>query len=168
MIGNDIVDLEFAKTQSNCKRKGYLDKIFSKNEQLLILNSENPDETIWNLWSRKEASYKIYNRITGNRIYNPIQFECFDLDKPIGTVKFKDVFYYTKTEINTHFVHTISVLNTNDFERISYQNLNSEIIKINGIPFLKNNDKNKLNPVSISNHGRFEEIVSLPQPQSTF
>ena len=157
MIGNDIVDLELAKEQSNWKRKGYLDKIFTKNEQLLILNSENPDETVWNLWSRKEASYKIHNRMTGNRIYNPIQFECLDSGQSIGTVKFQDVFYFTKTEINSHFVHTISVLNLEDFKRISYINRNSEIIKIKGIPFLKN----EYNPVSISNHGRFEKIVSL-------
>jgi hypothetical protein len=133
------------------------DKIFTKNEQLFILNSENSDQMVWNLWSRKEAVYKIYNRISGIRIYNPIQFECLDSGQSIGTVKFQDVFYYTKTEINTHFVHTISVLNLEDFDKISYQNRNSEIIKINGIPFFKN----ELNPVSISNHGKFEKIVRL-------
>ncbi len=157
MIGNDIVDLELAKRQSNWKRKGYLDKIFTKNEQLLILNSENSDQMVWNLWSRKEAAYKIYNRISGIRTYNPVQFECLDLGQSIGTLKFQDVFYYTKTEINSYFLHTISVLNLNDFERISYQNRNTEIIKMNGIPFLKNDS----NPVSISNHGRFEKIVCL-------
>lgn len=157
MIGNDIVDLELATTQSNWKRKGYLDKIFTKNEQLLILNSENPDKTVWSLWSSKEAAYKIYNRINGIRIYNPLQFECFDSDQLIGTVRFQDVFYYTKTEINSLYIHTISVLNVNDLNRITYENRNSEIIKMNGIPFLKN----ELNPISISNHGRFEKIVCL-------
>ena len=168
MIGNDIVDLELAKTQSNWKRKGYLDKIFTKNEQLHILSSENPDETVWNLWSRKEASYKIYNRITENRIYNPIQFECFDFEHLIGKVKNNGVFYFTKTEINSLYIHTISVLNINDFEKISYQNRNSDIIKMNGIPYLKNPSKKILNAISISNHGRFEKTVSLFQTQSTF
>lgn len=161
MIGNDIVDLKLAQIQSNWKRKGYLDKIFTKNEQLFILNSENPDVMIWNLWSRKEASYKIYNRITGNRIYNPIQFECFDSEQSIGTVKNNGVFYFTKTEINSLYVHTISVLNLDDFKSVTYENRNSKIIKINGIPFLKNNDKKMPIPISISNHGKFEKIVSL-------
>lgn len=161
MIGNDIVDLELAQIQSNWKRKGYLDKIFTKNEQLFILNSENPDVTVWILWSRKEASYKIYNRITGNRIYNPIQFECFDSEQSIGTVKNNGVFYFTKTEINSLYVHTISVLNLDDFKSVTYENRNSKIIKINGIPFLKNNDKKMPIPISISNHGKFEKIVSL-------
>jgi phosphopantetheinyl transferase (holo-ACP synthase) len=161
MIGNDIVDLELAQTQSNWKRKGYLDKIFTKNEQLLILKSDNQEGTVWKLWSRKEACYKIYNRISGNRIYNPIQFECFNSDQSIGIVKNKGVAYFTKTEINSLYVHTISVLNIYDFERISFENRSSEIIKINGIPFLKNTHNKTLNPVSISNHGRFEKIVSL-------
>lgn len=168
MIGNDIVDLELALKESNWKRKGYLDKIFTKNEQLQILNSENPDQTVWNLWSRKEASYKIYNRISGNRIYNPIQFECFEAEQSIETVKNKGAVYFTKTEINSHFIHTISVVNLDDFKKIKYESRNSEIIKINGIPFLKNHDKKVLNPISISNHGRFEKIVSLLQSQSTF
>ena len=72
MIGNDIVDLELARKESNWKRKGFLDKIFAKNEQLLIFNAENPDTMVWNLWSRKEAAYKIYNRQTQIRGYFPL------------------------------------------------------------------------------------------------
>ena len=168
MIGNDIVDLESALTESNWKRKGYLDKIFTKNEQLLILKSNYPDIMVWNLWSKKEASYKIYNRITGNRIYNPLQFECFDSEQSIGIVKNNGVSYYTRTEINSLYIHTISVLNLDDFKKIRFEDRNSEIIKINGIPFLKYTDKKVLNPISISNHGRFEKIVSLLQTQPTF
>ena len=78
MIGNDIVDLNLAKTQSNWKRKGYLDKIFTENEQNLIFESENPTAKVWNLWSRKEAAYKIYNRSTNIRVFNPKKFDCFD------------------------------------------------------------------------------------------
>ena len=51
MIGNDIVDLQLAKTESNWQRKGFLDKIFTINEQLIIKNSKNPEITIWNLFN---------------------------------------------------------------------------------------------------------------------
>jgi phosphopantetheinyl transferase (holo-ACP synthase) len=168
MIGNDIVDLELALKESNWKRKGFLDKIFTKNEQLLILKSDCPNTMVWNLWSRKEASYKIYNRITRNRIYNPIQFECFDFDESYGIVENNGSIYFTKTESNSKLIHTVSVLNLADFDKIKYEKRNSEIIKINGIPFLRNSVKNELNPISISNHGRFEKIVSLLQSQPTF
>ncbi len=160
MIGNDIVDLALALKDSNWKRKGYLDKIFTKNEQLLIIKSDNPENTVWNLWSRKEAAYKIFNRNTGIRIYNPIQFECFETDKSIGKVMCNGVLYYTKTDINLDYIHTVSVLNSTDFESIKLLNRNIKIVKIDGIPFLKGNNK-KINPISISNHGRFEKIVSL-------
>jgi phosphopantetheinyl transferase (holo-ACP synthase) len=62
MIGNDIVDLSLAPKESNWKRKGFLDKIFTKNEQLRIIKSDNPENMVWNLWTRKEAAYKIFNR----------------------------------------------------------------------------------------------------------
>jgi phosphopantetheinyl transferase (holo-ACP synthase) len=161
MIGNDIVDLAFALKKSNWKRKGYLDKIFTKNEQLLIGLSDNPENMVWNLWSRKEAAYKIFNRNTGIRIYNPIQFECFNTDKSIGIVMNNGVFYYTKTEINLDYIHTVSVLNRIDFESIKLLNRTNKIIKVKGIPFLKGVNKKVLSPISISNHGNFEKIVSL-------
>jgi phosphopantetheinyl transferase (holo-ACP synthase) len=161
MIGNDSVDLALALKESNWKRKGYLDKIFTINEQLLIIKSDYPENWVWNLWSRKEAAYKIFNRNTGVRIYNPIQFECFDTDKSIGKVINKGILYYTKTEINGDYIHTVSVLNRTDFESIKILNRSNEIIKIEGFPFLKNDIKKVLHPISISNHGKFEKIVSL-------
>ena len=161
MIGNDIVDLAFALKKSNWKRKGYLDKIFTNHEQLLIIKSDNPENMVWNLWSRKEAAYKIFNRNTGVRIYNPIQFECFNTDKSIGIVMNNGVFYYTKTEINLDYIHTVSVLNRIDFESIKLLNRTNKVIKVKGIPFLKGVNEKVLSPISISNHGRFEKIVSL-------
>ncbi len=161
MIGNDIVDLALALKESNWKRKGYLAKIFTKLEQLLIIKSENPDNMVWNLWSRKEAAYKIFNRNTEVKIYNPIQFKCYDTYKSIGKVMNNGVVYYTKTEINLDYIHTVSVLNITDFESIKLLNRTNEIIKIEGIPYLKVANNKEMNPISISNHGRFEKIVSL-------
>jgi phosphopantetheinyl transferase (holo-ACP synthase) len=63
VIGNDIVDLALARKESNWKRPG-LNKIFTTKEQLLISSAENPNTMVWNLWSRKRAAYKIYNRAT--------------------------------------------------------------------------------------------------------
>jgi phosphopantetheinyl transferase (holo-ACP synthase) len=36
VIGNDIVDLALARKESNWKRPGYLNKIFTTKEQLLF------------------------------------------------------------------------------------------------------------------------------------
>ena len=60
MIGNDIVDLKLASIQSNWQRKGFLNKVFTKKEQTLILNASNSFEMVWLLWSIKESAYKVY------------------------------------------------------------------------------------------------------------
>ena len=39
-IGNDIVDLNLAKTESNWQRKGFLEKQFTQKEQEEILTQK--------------------------------------------------------------------------------------------------------------------------------
>lgn len=160
MIGNDIVDLVLAKKESNWKRKGFVDKIFTPQEQLLIKSSVNQENTIWNLWSRKEAAYKIYNRQTGIRKYNPIQFECFDLNLEIGKVVFEDLVFYTKTEITREYIYTIAVSDIWNFNKIQTFDDAAIIQKQNGIPFYINENQ-IINPISKTNHGRFERIISI-------
>lgn len=157
MIGNDIIDLALAKVQSNWKRKGYLDKIFTTQEQLVIFNSDNPESMVWNLWSRKEAAYKIFNRQTGIRAYNPIQFECFGSKEIIGRVHAFDIVYFSKTEITTEYIHTICVTDKADFDALIELFSPEEIVKINGLP----HNKTTLKPASKSNHGRFERLITL-------
>lgn len=163
MIGNDIVDLALAQKESNWKRIGFLNKIFTKQEQKKILASENKEVTIWNLWSRKEATYKIYNRETGIRAYIPLQIDCFDLEIVneiiLGKVICNNFIYYTKTEITSDFIHTIAVSNIELFDAIYFLD-NSTLVKKNkGIPYIINNKSTK-NPVSISHHGQFQKIIS--------
>jgi phosphopantetheinyl transferase (holo-ACP synthase) len=160
MIGNDVVDLNLAGKESNWQRKGFLSKIFTKNEQTLIQNSENQEIAVWNLWSRKEAAYKIWNRETGIRKFNPIQFECFDLESETGKVQFKNTIYFTKTEILTDYIHTIAVLNKEIFNNIKFIKKLITIEKKKGIPFYVNENQ-KIKPVSKSHHGRFESIITI-------
>jgi len=59
MIGNDIIDIAEAKEKSNWQRKGFFKKIFTKEEQSFILNSNNSELMVWLFWSMKESSYKV-------------------------------------------------------------------------------------------------------------
>ena len=165
MIGNDIVDLALARKESNWKRKGFLDKIFSQNEQLLISNAANPEIMVWNLWSRKEAAYKIYNQKTQIRGYFPLQLECFDLEFingiHFGKVAIKGKVYFTKTEITTEFINTIAAENVNDFGKIKVLENRKDIKKNDGIPSYLDKENSIQKSVSISHHGRFEQIISL-------
>lgn len=157
MIGNDIVDLALAKKESNWKRKGYLDKIFTLKEQLLISTAENPEIMVWNLWSRKEAVYKIYNRQTGLRAFIPLKLECSQVDLEIGIVTCNGETYFTKTEITNQYVNTVAVLKKSDFNNISVLDNDTKVTKLNGIPFIASDNK----IVSISHHGNFKQMVTL-------
>ncbi|PWA05939.1 4'-phosphopantetheinyl transferase family protein [Flavobacterium psychrotolerans] len=157
MIGNDIVDLALSRKESNWKRKGFFEKIFSEKEQVLILNSENPEIMVWNLWTRKEAAYKIYNRQTGIRGFFPLQLECQDITNEIGKVICKGNCYFTKTKITSKYIQTIALVCEEDFERVVVLDNNTKIKKYNGIPFIAPNGKQ----VSISHHGLYKQIVTL-------
>ncbi|WP_445452402.1 4'-phosphopantetheinyl transferase family protein [Flavobacterium sp. 25HG05S-40] len=163
MIGNDVIDLALAQKESNWKRKGFLNKIFTAKEQDLILKSENPEITVWNLWSRKEAAYKIYNRQTKIRAFIPIQLECFDLNVQDGIVFGKvicyDKTYFTQTRITSEYVETVAVINSADFDKVKYLKSTENIIKIDGIPSYQDSENNVMQPASISHHGRFKRIV---------
>ena len=158
-IGNDIVDLKVAKIQSNWKRTGYLNKIFTQKEQKFISESENQNETVWHLWSRKEAVYKIIIQKGGIRGYYPIKIECLNLDLNNGVVCFKNQYFYTKTTVLNDAIYSIAVENKNHFNRLYEIKEANCIEKINGLPYVKIGQKYQL--ASKTHHGRFEKIISL-------
>jgi phosphopantetheinyl transferase (holo-ACP synthase) len=161
MIGNDIVDLETARQESNWKRKGYLDKIFTPEEQFLILNSDKPEIMVWNLWSRKEAAYKIYNRETKISGYFPNKLVCFYESASFGTVIINDTLYYTETIITANCIDTVAVAKKNDLNRISVLDIETKIHKDLGLPYIIDAVTKSIIPVSVSHHGRFIKSVRI-------
>ena len=107
-IGNDIVDLKLAETESNWQRKGFLEKQFTQKEQEEILNSEHPFLKVWLFWSMKEAAYKCYTQRVEKRFFAPQKFECRLFSKEEGLVVYEDTTFYTTTSCNTLYMHTIA------------------------------------------------------------
>ena len=159
MIGNDIVDLKLAALESNWQRKGYLDKIFTNLEQQFILKSDNQNELIWMLWSRKEAVYKILIQQGIKKGFYPKKIECLDINSKNGKVFFDKNIYYTKTSLSINYIHSIAVLHQSNLIKIKQSAWSENCVKINSIPYLKIN--NKLQNISKSHHGRFEKVVRL-------
>lgn len=154
MIGNDIVDLELAKIESNWRRPGYLNKIFTSFEQKLINEAENPTLMVWLLWSMKEASYKIYATKTGTRSFAPTQLACESLNlktsQAEGTINIKNELYYTKSEIKTCYIHSLSASKLNDLPKIStaiYTNPNWLI------------NYKSTSPKCVSHHGKYLALI---------
>lgn len=157
MIGNDIIDLALAHKQSNWQRRGWLEKLFTSTEQQLILNTTDTEMMLWNLWSRKEAAYKIYQRETRIRAFNPKAFSCVLTGIDPGKVLVEDRSYCVRTIVNTDYIYSEAVANQSDFDKIA--EIDSLLIDKDeyGIPFGKISN----NPVSITHHGRFEKRIQL-------
>lgn len=164
MIGNDIVDLMQSRRESNWQRKGFLEKVFTDDEQLLIANYPEPEIMVWLLWSMKEAAYKIYNRQTKIREYIPKKLACTILSKDSnhasGQVACLENIYQTETAITKHSIHTVAVSSIANLEDV-IEIKNKGIIKDrNGVPYLPTL-QNVIQHVSISHHGRFEKAVAI-------
>lgn len=129
MIGNDIVDLALAKTQSNWRRRGYLQKIFTKEERHQILDSENRDKMIWLFWSMKEAAYKAWQRKNDLAPkFNPRNLECIlestNSEKATGKVIIKEESFFTKSFFNFNLIHSLATCREN--EKIIWKSLSSK------------------------------------------
>ena len=122
MIGNDIIDLTFAKFESNWQRSGFLEKQFTENEQKLILTAKNSFILVWKFWSMKEAAYKIYAQQNEIRFFAPKKFDCLLKSGKKGLVYFKNQIFYTSSIVNQKYIFTLA---SSEKETKAY----SEIVK---------------------------------------
>lgn len=128
MIGNDIVDLKLADKQSNWRRKGFLQKVFSVNERSMILKSSKPDVIVWKLWSMKESVYKARLRVKKHIQINPKDFVCQILEDDKGLVVCDGKIYHTTSEVNDDYINTQSFEGEFDsmlFSKVLDMNLNA-------------------------------------------
>lgn len=157
MIGNDVIDLDLAATESNWKRKGYLQKIFAPQEQKLILTSVNPDVMVWLLWSMKEAAYKIESRCTGIRCYAPskLQGQIIRLtsDFSEGKIHTATSLYHTRSLIEKSMIHTTCSVDKKLFDTLKSS---ISIHKDQQYP-----EYHSSKPASVSHHGKYLALVYL-------
>lgn len=108
MTGNDIVDIATAVAESNWERKGFLDKIFTPQEQQYIYNASIPGQMVWRLWSMKESAYKIYTRQHGGRFFTPQKLSCTLLSETTGLVIIHNNNYQTITSSTKDYIYSIA------------------------------------------------------------
>jgi phosphopantetheine--protein transferase-like protein len=175
MIGNDIVDLQLAQTQSNWQRKGFLEKQFTAAEQEKIATSKNPSQQVWLFWSMKEAAYKCYTQKHQKCFFAPKKFQCKMTSLNEGFVTIGEHVFYTFSKFNSHFIHTIAQSNTK--KRIDFDDFlvdknlgESEFVKKQllanfsettilkkdalGVPRLYEQEKNSIS-ISLTHHGNY-------------
>ena len=187
-IGNDIVDLKLAETESNWQRQGFLEKQFTQKEQEEILNSEHPFLKVWLFWSMKEAAYKCYTQRVEKRFFAPQKFECSILPKKKGLVVFEDTTFYTTTIFTKFYMHTVAKEAQEErllFSGIGFSKtiqidlkiklaaeteiLSEEIEKIKtcvGAPLFYQQQKLLTKSCSISHHGNYGAFVFTLKKES--
>ena len=176
MIGNDIIDLSLAKTESNWRRIGFLKKQFTTNEQLLILATSNSFQLVWRLWSMKEAAYKVYVQQNDLRFFAPKKFDCLLISETKGLVHYKDQTFYTSSIVNQNYIFTLasSKIETKAYSKFVMPQVVDIMIKIKleelttfsikdikqkkskyGVPFYFYKDTLLSKSCSISHHGNY-------------
>ncbi|MNR11934.1 4'-phosphopantetheinyl transferase superfamily protein [compost metagenome] len=155
MIGNDIVDLLQADTDSNWQRKGYLSKVFSADEQEMIRQSANPCQLVWLLWSMKEAAYKIHSRRKNWHVFAPVKLLCSELNirgqLASGIVICQRHRYFTQSSVCADFIHTIAS------ESFPIQPVRIEISCYDPAERSYRNTA----PATVSHHGRYLALAYL-------
>lgn len=120
MVGNDIIDIFETKRISSStvgwKRPGFVEKIFSSEEQMMISNSQDPFSTVWRLWSMKESAYKVYIQSGGERFYNPAKLECSVESLNLGSVSYDGLILKTNTVKNSDYIFSTAFSSTFDID----------------------------------------------------
>lgn len=181
MIGNDIVDITQAQLESNWKRKGFLQKVFTKSEQGLITKSNNPFTMVWRLWSMKESAYKLYIQQGNDRFFNPKRISCEIISSESGKVMIGDIVMNTKTKTTSNYIYSTAFLSdkteveshvfllpANDIQqpsKFTYDKFfdhfsadkNTLTIKkaSNGVPQLYCNEQKQKVSFSLTHHGKY-------------
>jgi phosphopantetheinyl transferase (holo-ACP synthase) len=185
VTGNDIVDIATATAESNRKRSGFLEKIFTQQEQLYIRDAAMPLQMVWRLWSMKESTYKIYTRQHGGRFFAPQKLSCIVLSETTGQVTIHNTTYQTITSSTIDYIYTIArpagykadfindcfgiPQHDNAQQKFIYEKLIAGYAEIkagdknnliilkdkNNIPFLYCKKEKISIPVSITHHGNY-------------
>ena len=161
MIGNDIVDIAATRIESNWQRAGFVQKLFTTDEQSLINSYHDPEIMVWILWSMKEAAYKIYNRETGIRAFIPHLIECsLNVKDFSGLASVKNRVYYTQSAIIESVIDTIAVTDTHYFSKVRTIKMARVLKDKTGLPYIISAQTGKV-AASVSNHGRSTKAVYI-------
>ena len=184
MIGNDIIDLNYAKTNSRWQEQRFLDKVFSEEEQTFIMANDNRFQNIWYLWSMKESAYKIYARHSNKSSFNPKFFRCKINSDTTGVVSFagyklntftyynEDVLYTTATFQNdlrfsdycllkgkSHFEKSNQLKEKAILTFATIKSISKAAVTIqkksSGVPYFVIDNQEQSNALTLSHHGRF-------------
>jgi phosphopantetheinyl transferase (holo-ACP synthase) len=185
MIGNDIVDLELAKTAHRWRASRFQEKIFCEHEREVIANASDSFLALWRMWTMKESAFKAFKRTDPNSIFSPSNYRCRLISEKLGYIIYNEQQLKTTTVVGSKYIYTFvsiypSKTQMNKFlesdtanhpylKKQIYQNLRLEVSgmlfknpdqillkkSIDGVPFAYYKNQKLPILISISHHGRY-------------
>ena len=179
VIGNDIIDLKLALSERKSESMRFLNKVFTEREKDIIESSEEPETTLWLLWSMKETAYKAHQRnFSLPRSLNPKSFDCILVSGKKGVVQKGEYKYEVRSEIDSDSIHTYIAANRILKKVFPQKYLSKQAIlesicfnfnlpntagsiekDCHGIPYLNLDKHTKKLPLSLSHHGDFTAFI---------
>ena len=125
MIGNDIIDLNYARRTSKTSHPRWADKVLTANEKDQLHLFPSLTTALWTFWALKESAYKIFYKKTGQRLFIPKKFQASliqiqpnfleaCIESPFGK-------WYGQVQISSDTVHALVLTRKKFFQQLIYQ-----------------------------------------------
>lgn len=132
-IGNDIVDFSHEEELNKHENQRFLARAFTQEEIQMISSAENKAQTLWMLWSAKEAAFKACQKQDTKIIFSPKQFQVKTISLKTnftGILQYHDTrLELTWTLPSTNVIHCCAILRNG-----SYGSKVHELIKKINLP----------------------------------
>lgn len=121
-IGNDIVDLAEPGVAGKEHDRRFMDRVFTPEERLRILDAAAPTLALWRTWTAKETAFKIASKLREGVIFAHRRFEvgpdpngAVDTGGPSApaswvSVRFEDLEMRVRWETALDYIHCIGQL----------------------------------------------------------
>jgi hypothetical protein len=127
MIGNDIIDLSYARQSSNIHHPRWPDKVLTQQEKEQIHYFPSLEIALWTFWALKESAYKIFYKKTGRRLFIPKKFQATliqiqpnliqgTINSPLGK-------WHGRVQVWSESIHALVVTQKSFFPLIQWQKL---------------------------------------------
>ena len=74
-LGNDVVDLDDAESDTTTLSPRWLERVYTARERRLIDDAADTSRMHWRLWAAKEAAFKWARQVRPRTIFSPPKFE---------------------------------------------------------------------------------------------
>ncbi|NBC57240.1 MAG: 4'-phosphopantetheinyl transferase superfamily protein [Bacteroidetes bacterium] len=163
-MGNDIINWQSARCQTQKLRQRCLVKLFNSAELDYIHNHDSSILAFWHMWSIKETAYKAWQRLVkASPIFNPLAFHCQMISDSECVVSIENLNFKVNSTLNSEFIYSSIISKENTISKVFdskvlFEDFTNQLDYYgwcfkkdnNGIPSLYSERRSTVLPISIS------------------